>query len=381
MIAVATKNGSAEIYEIDDARARLRDEQRAADEAEQGAAKDEAFPKAALDNDALKSDASHSNALDSNALESDEPEAGSSTMVSRNADALLVKDFSSAGAYLSAVREKQGLTLDDISGRTHIKRSFLEAIEANDLSALPSRPFALGFVKGYGEALGLDSASVLEQFKKDADFRAQPDVERVLETPVVAEPTAPPERPEMSLIAVVAVIIFMIWCAWQITRPREMSEPFRFNQSQIVTPHTSQLHDTAVHAEILTPIDEGDLPAAKSVSTPAALERAALQTPAEGLPAEPLPIVVEARPIDAHSPIYPPKCEADARADERVEVGFTVKVDGKIAAERVLSATNPCFERAALNAVRRWTYAPRTVDGTPQPAFEQRHTFVFKRPL
>ncbi len=304
---MATNNGSAEIYEIDGVRARLRDEQ---------------------------------------------PKLG---------------DFATAGAYLAAARDALGFNLDEISSRTHIKRSFLEAIENNDLSAMPSRPFALGFVKGYAEALGVDASSVLDQFKKDADFQAQPDLERALETPVAAEPSALPERPEMSLLAVVAVIVFIIWCAWQITRPRDAGEPFRFNGAAIVTPHSQTFEDAPLHANALMPLEE-------------AMD-GRQELPAEGLPAEPMPVIIEARPIDAHDPIYPPKCEAGAGPTERVEVGFTIKADGKVVSERILNATNACFERAALNAVRRWAYAPRTVDGAPQSAFEQRHTFVFKRPL
>jgi protein TonB len=108
------------------------------------------------------------------------------------------------------------------------------------------------------------------------------------------------------------------------------------------------------------------------------------QTPADiqaGLPEQPaLPQMIEAKIIERVEPIYPPVCETNAAPVEVIVVGFTVTPNGNVVSERVTRSRNPCFENAALNAVRRWRFEPRTIDGVPSPAYEQRVTLEFKRP-
>jgi TonB family protein len=53
---------------------------------------------------------------------------------------------------------------------------------------------------------------------------------------------------------------------------------------------------------------------------------------------------------------------------------------GRVVSERVIKSSNHCFERAGLNAVKRWRFEPRTIDGAPRPAFEQQASFRFVRP-
>lgn len=48
----------------------------------------------------------------------------------------------------------------------HIKAAYLNAIELMRLDDLPSRPFALGFVKTYAEALGVDASAAVAKFKE-----------------------------------------------------------------------------------------------------------------------------------------------------------------------------------------------------------------------
>ena len=75
------------------------------------------------------------------------------------------------GSQLRAAREAQGLTLDQAFKGTRIKVSFLEAIEANQFDVLPGPVQARGFVRSYGNFLGLDGehlASALDADKSGA---------------------------------------------------------------------------------------------------------------------------------------------------------------------------------------------------------------------
>src|SRR5262245_21973194 len=61
------------------------------------------------------------------------------------------------GEALRLVREFKGLSQDDVAEATRVRRAYLAAIETMRLEALPSRPFTIGYVRAYAEALGLDA--------------------------------------------------------------------------------------------------------------------------------------------------------------------------------------------------------------------------------
>ncbi|MCX7828820.1 MAG: DUF4115 domain-containing protein [Thermanaerothrix sp.] len=59
----------------------------------------------------------------------------------------------SLGEALRAIREGQGLSLDDVERDIKIRRAFIEAIEAGDYGALPGMAYARGFVRSYCDYL------------------------------------------------------------------------------------------------------------------------------------------------------------------------------------------------------------------------------------
>ncbi|MEO0673479.1 MAG: helix-turn-helix domain-containing protein, partial [Pseudomonadota bacterium] len=122
--------------------------------------------------------------------------------------------FDTAGAYLRDVREASGLTLDDISTRTHIREQHLRGIETGDLSLLPARAYVSGFVKTYAEMLGLDAAPIVARFREDVGLTKPETIDpKSFET---AETRAETEKKDMSFLGVVAVIAFILWCSWQV---------------------------------------------------------------------------------------------------------------------------------------------------------------------
>lgn len=262
------------------------------------------------------------------------------------------KNFLAVGPFLEAVRTQQNLSLAAISERTHIKASYIEAIEQMALDRLPSRAYGVGFVRAYAAALGIDPNPVIDRFKAEAGMApaAKPapahDHARSNSAPGVAQ-----EPPRLSLIAVLAVLAFMIWCALSITRPREVGAPLKLD----------------------------GVPLQPAADGAAVLETAAPPPPGSSAPS-PGPVVIEAQVVERVDPVYPPECEATAAATETVELLFTITPEGAVVSERVAAATNPCFERAALNALKRWRFSPRLIDGAPRPAFEQQVSLRFDRP-
>jgi cytoskeletal protein RodZ len=70
------------------------------------------------------------------------------------------------GSILKEARIAQHLTLEDVEKVTKIRAKFLDAIENDAYQLLPSPIYAKGFVKNYGEYLGLDITHVMAFFRR-----------------------------------------------------------------------------------------------------------------------------------------------------------------------------------------------------------------------
>ena len=73
------------------------------------------------------------------------------------------------GEVLRETRVERGYSIYDIEQGTKIRAKFIEAIEANDFSKLPSLSYAKGFVKNYSDFLGLDSNKILAFFRRQTN--------------------------------------------------------------------------------------------------------------------------------------------------------------------------------------------------------------------
>ena len=63
------------------------------------------------------------------------------------------------GADLQHARELAGLSLDDLSARTKIRRHMLESIERNEFSSIPGGLLARGYLRAYAREVGLPPKS------------------------------------------------------------------------------------------------------------------------------------------------------------------------------------------------------------------------------
>ena len=68
------------------------------------------------------------------------------------------------GAYLKQQRTLRDIELADVAKTTRIARQWLDAIEADQLDALPGRIFVRGYIKAYADCIGLNVNEVLLRF-------------------------------------------------------------------------------------------------------------------------------------------------------------------------------------------------------------------------
>jgi cytoskeletal protein RodZ len=70
----------------------------------------------------------------------------------------------SLGNKLKTARESRNETYDEVSFKINVASRYLKALEAEDFSVFPGEVYALGFMKNYGEYLGLDPKNLLELY-------------------------------------------------------------------------------------------------------------------------------------------------------------------------------------------------------------------------
>ncbi len=71
------------------------------------------------------------------------------------------------GQRLKETREYRHLSLEKVAAETHIRLRFLQALESDDFSVMPSEVQARGFLRNYARYLGLDLEAVLAELHQE----------------------------------------------------------------------------------------------------------------------------------------------------------------------------------------------------------------------
>lgn len=76
-------------------------------------------------------------------------------------------DIKTLGERLRDIREKAGVSIEEIAKVTKVNKKYLEYIEADDYDELPSDVYVKGFLRSYSNFLGIDAKDVLRIYKKE----------------------------------------------------------------------------------------------------------------------------------------------------------------------------------------------------------------------
>jgi cytoskeleton protein RodZ len=110
------------------------------------------------------------------------------------------------GQALRALREAKNLSLADIAQVTCVRRAYLQAIEELNIDQLPSRPFAVGYVNAYAEAVGASGDVAVRRFKIDA-----PSSDESLKAPVGVRKERDPRLSWLAGACVVVAGAVVVW--------------------------------------------------------------------------------------------------------------------------------------------------------------------------
>lgn len=115
------------------------------------------------------------------------------------------------GDGLRQARAASGKSMAELAAETKVHTRFLTALEQNDWSSLPSRVFALGYVRSYAAALGLDEQTAIERFKRES-----PDTSTPLKPPVgIAFEDVRRHSPRVIAVFAVVVLAVVGWNVFQ----------------------------------------------------------------------------------------------------------------------------------------------------------------------
>jgi cytoskeleton protein RodZ len=116
---------------------------------------------------------------------------------------------SAVGGLLRAARQRHGLSVQDVSVALRIRRPYIDAIEDGRLAALPAPAYAIGFVKTYAAALGLDQEEVARRWRAETGSA-------LARKPELSFPAPVPERgiPAGALIVMGLVLAAGLYGGW-----------------------------------------------------------------------------------------------------------------------------------------------------------------------
>ncbi|HXG05642.1 MAG TPA: helix-turn-helix transcriptional regulator, partial [Candidatus Binatia bacterium] len=149
---------------------------------------------------------------------------------------------SSLGSHLRALRQRRGVSLEEMARLTRVVSRYLEALEADDLTALPAPVFVRGFIRAYCQALGESAETALSLYREQAGLPPPP----VTRPPVAAgSPGHDSARRSTVLVSFVLLVVlgialFGVTLALQSGRERVARRP-----ASVAQPTTEGSRSTA----------------------------------------------------------------------------------------------------------------------------------------
>lgn len=113
----------------------------------------------------------------------------------------------SFGPYCKHVREKQGVSLDQLGKLTRIQPVYLDALEKERFAELPAQVFVRGFVRTYARCLGVDEKDALRRFVDASHGFYQQDQEELERVHLQKERERKGKRNRNLVILITAVLL------------------------------------------------------------------------------------------------------------------------------------------------------------------------------
>lgn len=116
------------------------------------------------------------------------------------------------GATLKDARRRLGMDIREAETRTKIRTRYLRALEAEDWEVLPAPAYVRGFLRVYGQILGLDGEVLADRYRRS--YEEPVAIASAAAEPVLSKRRAPGTRPSsrsgLILVAGGAVVVLLV---------------------------------------------------------------------------------------------------------------------------------------------------------------------------
>ena len=230
--------------------------------------------------------------------------------------------MSSVGTYLRELRQRRGVSLEEIARTTRVAQRYLESLEAEAFDALPSPVFTRGFIRAYCQALNEPPDEALAAYERREGRPPQPAAARPGAAPRAADAEARGRGAVLVSFVLLVVLGMALFAVALMIHPRDRAERLSATArpepraveppAQPAPPETPSAPGTPLTRQIPS---AGPTPPAPSTPAPgprAVPPAAAPASPgppttpgAPSTPGAPAPAATAARPPDAPVPTPP----------------------------------------------------------------------------
>jgi cytoskeleton protein RodZ len=263
----------------------------------------------------------------------------------------------SFGAQLRQERERQGVTLEDISLTTKISTRMLRALEEEHFDQLPGGIFNKGFIRAYARCLHMDEDQAIADYL--AATGASPTVKKSEhnDQPPILDPPSREENPAASglpwgTFAVVLLIVALGFAAWGFYS-RESEKSARDSATQTANPPNPPPATTSAES---SPAEKKN---AESVDSSAANSKPSQSAVATTAPAVSTPSPSVNTTSASTSAASPPKPALPASGTflvvikAREDSWISISVDGEVVTRALMTAPAQKSVRAEKEIVIR----------------------------
>jgi len=196
----------------------------------------------------------------------------------------------SVGDYLRELRQRRGLSLEEMSRATRVASRYLECLESDRFSALPAPVFTRGFIRAYCQAVGEPPDEALARY--ESRDGATPPPPRT--TPAAGPPPVPAESGARSRSAVLVSFVLLVILGMALFAVALMTQPAREERVDRRPPADAV---ASLPAPAAPTVPEASPPSSPPAAPPTPPRLAAVAPP----PA-PASAVVTAAPVRATAP-------------------------------------------------------------------------------
>jgi cytoskeletal protein RodZ len=126
----------------------------------------------------------------------------------------------SLGTKLKTTREAKGYTIEQVCRDTNIASRYIDALEQEEFTIFPAESYLVGFLRNYGEYLGLDIEGLLANYRAMKIQEVPVPVEKLLYSPPKIRRIVRPLVIALAILVVAGGVFYYFW-----TRPAPVAAP------------------------------------------------------------------------------------------------------------------------------------------------------------